>query len=198
MPDNNIIDILNQQTARDAREYSMGYNGISGLPSVVQQINDVERERTISPFKSYTPQQQAINRGNYEYYSPISEELNAPEDYGKTRKDETWTSAVDITNLEDRRARQQSGAEQLANGISKGVVIAGTTFVDGIAGTAAGIVNLAWQAAKGDIERPADALYAFINNPISKQLQSINEWAEKVMPNYYTDEQRNAKWYDWR
>lgn len=196
MPDNNIIDILNQQTARDAREYSMGYNDISGLPSVVQQVNDIERERTVSPFKSYTPQQQAINRGNYEYYSQISEELNAPEDYGKTRKDETWTSAVDIANLEDRRARQQSGAEQLANGISKGVVIAGTTFVDGIAGTAAGIVNLAWQAAKGDIERPADALYAFIDNPISKQLQSINEWAEKVMPNYYTDEQRNAKWYN--
>lgn len=198
MPENtNLIDILSRQTGQDAREYSQGYDGFAGIPSVGRQVSQVEKQREAPMFTTYTPQEQANFRGMDDYYhgQPIYT-AERPENLKKSERDDTWISYNDALHTEDRRARQQSGAEQLVNGIAKGVVIAGTTFVDGIVGTAAGIVNLAYEAANGNVERPADALFAFIDNPISRNLQKVNEWAEKVMPNYYTEEQRNAHWYE--
>lgn len=198
MPENtNLIDVLNRQTGQDAREYSQSFDGSAGIPSVGRQVNQVRKSREAPVFQTYTPQEQANFWGvdDYENGQPTYM-AGKPDNLKESKRDERWIDYNDALHVEDRRARQQSGAEQLFNGIAKGAVIAGTTFVDGIVGTAAGIVNLAFQAANGDIERPADALFAFINNPVSQNLQKVNEWAEKVMPNYYTEEQRNAHWYD--
>lgn len=198
MPENtNLIDILSRRTGQDAREYSQGYDSFAGIPSVGRQVNEVQKRKEAPMFTTYTPQEQANFRGmdDYSYGQPIYT-AERPSNLKESDRDDTWISYNDAVHTEDRRARQQSGVEQLINGIGKGAFIAATTFVDGIVGTAAGIVNLAYQAANGDIERPADALFAFIDNPISRNLQKVNEWAEKVMPNYYTEEQRNAHWYE--
>ena len=198
MPENtNLIDILSRRTGQDAREYSQGYDDFAGIPSVGRQVNEVQKRKETPMFTTYTPQEQANFRGMDDYsYGQPAYTAERPSNLKESDRDDTWISYNDAVHAEDRRARQQSGVEQLVNGIGKGAVIAATTFVDGIVGTAAGIVNLAYQAANGDIERPADALFAFIDNPISKNLQKVNEWAERVMPNYYTDEQRNAHWYE--
>lgn len=196
MAKRNLIDILDTQTAQAAREYSQGYDGTTGIPSVVQQVNEVEDSRRQPTYRTYSPQEQAYRQGMDDaLYGHQAVSVERPDNLKPSDRDDVWVGLNDAYNMEDRRARQQSGVEQLVNGISKGVIIAGTTFVDGIVGTAAGIVNLAYQAANGDIERPADALFAFIDNPVSKKLQQVNEWAEKVMPNYYTEEQRESPWY---
>jgi hypothetical protein len=191
-----LIDILDQQTARDAREYSQDFDGSAGLPSVVQQVGDVEKKRKFQRINLPSVQELANYEASARMYEgdPV-ETYQRPDNLKKSDRDERWVGYQDALHTEARRAEQQSGAEQLANGILKGVVIAGTTFLDGIVGTAAGIANLAYQAANGDIERPADALYAFIDNPVSRSLQKVNEAAEKVMPNYYSDEQRENPWY---
>ena len=197
MPENfNLIDILSNQTARNAREYSRQYDDYSGLPSVSRQVDLVEREKNLSPFRPTSMGERTRIQANNSFNTIPVETIDRNENLKTSDRDAVWTSVADQLNLEDRRARQQSGAERLANGVMKGVVIAGTTFLDGVVGTAAGIVNLAFQAANGDIERPADALYAFIDNPVSRNLQKINDWAEKVMPNYYSNEQRESPWYN--
>lgn len=192
----NLLDILNSQTAQQAKEYSRDFDSPAGMPSVVQQVNEVERQQEQPTFRSLSPRDQGYYQGMYDStFGYTTNEVERPSNLKYSDRDDTYISYNDALHTEDRRALQQSGAEQLANGITKGVIIAGTTFIDGILGTAAGIANLAYQAANGDIERPADALYAFVNNPVSKQLQQVNEWAEKVMPNYYSEEQRNSPWY---
>lgn len=192
----NLLDILNSQTAQQAKEYSRDFDSPAGLPSVVQQVNDVERANEQPTFRALSPKGQGYYQGMYDStYGYTTNEVERPSNLKFSTRDNTWIAYNDALHTEDRRAMQQSGAEQLANGVAKGVVIAGTTFIDGILGTAAGIANLAYQAVNGDIERPADALYAFVNNPVSQQLQKVNEWAEKVMPNYYSDEQRDNPWY---
>ena len=196
MAKRNLIDILDTQTAQAAREYSQDFDGKTGIPSVVQQVNEVEDGKKRAMFSTYTPWEQAEYQGMDDYnYGQPSVSVPMPENLKPSERDERFIGLNDMMNIEDRRARQQSGVEQLVNGVSKGVIIAGTTFIDGIVGTAAGVVNLAYQAANGDIERPADALFAFIDNPVSKKLQQVNAWAEKVMPNYYTEEQRESPWY---
>ena len=192
----NLLDILNSQTAQQAKEYSRDFDSPAGMPSVVQQVNEVEQRQEQPTFRSLSPRDQGYYQGMYDStFGYTTNEIERPSNLKYSDRDDVYTSYNDALHTEDRRALQQSGAEQLVNGITKGVVIAGTTFVDGILGTAAGIANLAYQAANGDIERPTDALYAFVNNPVSQQLQKVNDWAEKVMPNYYSEEQRESPWY---
>lgn len=196
MPNNfNLIDILNSQTAQNAREYSQEYDDFSGMPSVSRQVDLVEREKSVPLFRSTSRENRAAYQARDDYSRIPVDTIARQDNLKESDRDNVWTSYVDQINLEDRRASQQSGAEQLVNGVTKGVVIAGTTFLDGVVGSAAGIVNLAFQAAKGDIERPKDALFAFIDNPVSKALQKVNDAAEKAIPNYYSNEQRESPWY---
>lgn len=77
-------------------------------------------------------------------------------------------------------------------------VIAGTTAVDSIVGTVAGIANIVSEAVQGNISRDRwfdDVVNAGVENPISKWLISINDKAEEWMPNYYTNEERQMPWY---
>lgn len=116
---------------------------------------------------------------------------------GKNRSkyDDRIYDVSDWANIDNYRGKMQSGAEQLANGLGKMAVIAGTTALDNFVGTAAGIINLATQGIQGNINSWADAGDAFVSNPVSKYLIGINDKSEEWMPNYYTDEERNAPWY---
>lgn len=82
-----------------------------------------------------------------------------------------------IENIGDYRANQQSGLGQVANGLAKGVVLAGTTFLDGIVGAIIG-------GAKAIEEGRWSALW---DNEFSKGMESLNDAMEKALPNYYTN-----------
>lgn len=104
-------------------------------------------------------------------------------------------------DLEDYRARTQSNASKILNGTAKFVPVMGTTFADGIAGTIAGAFNTASyigsSLASGDKITGRELFNAFVDNPVSQKLLSIQDAFEKIFPNYYTDEERNdeGKWW---
>lgn len=83
-------------------------------------------------------------------------------------------------NLEDYRGREQSGFWQVANGITKGGILAGTTFLQGTIGLINGVaLSLAeWDASK------------FWDNDFNRALKAVNDWSEEALPNYYTDDER--------
>jgi len=81
------------------------------------------------------------------------------------------------------------------SGLGKMATIALTTAADSFIGTAYGLVNIAVQDMKGNVNSGKDALDAFVDNPVSRYILSINDKAEKWMPNYYTDEERNSSLY---
>lgn len=100
--------------------------------------------------------------------------------------DEDITSATQLDNLANTRGELQPWYAQIGAGLAKGVILAGTTFLDGTLGLVLG-------GAQAITEGRGSALW---DNPFSKAMQSINEWSEEALPNYYTDAERNEPWYE--
>jgi hypothetical protein len=100
--------------------------------------------------------------------------------------------------MQEARAQRQSAIDQIANGVGKMGVLAGTTFADGVLGTAYGLVN--WGAkgigryAEGDPTDEGFEFSDFWNNPVSQYLQTINEASEEYMPNYRTRTEEDSFW----
>lgn len=100
--------------------------------------------------------------------------------------DEDITSATQLDNLANTRGELQPWYAQIGAGLAKGVILAGTTFLDGTLGLVLG-------GAQAITEGRGSAIW---DNPFSKAMQSINEWSEEALPNYYTDAERNEPWYE--
>jgi hypothetical protein len=107
--------------------------------------------------------------------------------------------------LAEYRAQTQPWYDKLANSTAKGVALAGTTFTDTFAGSLAGIINAAGEAGKitfnnkddDNVEAAKQILNAFVDNPISKALNSFNEFLESdVLVNYRTKREIDNAWYE--
>lgn len=83
---------------------------------------------------------------------------------------------------DELRARTQSTANKWGNAVSKMGITAGTTFLDGTVGTLWGAGELLTGGS-------------FINNTFSNWMADVSEWQEKVLPNYYTQEELDNPWY---
>ncbi len=157
--------------------------------------------------KNPSPATLALNRaraasrnallGNIGYESLYNDNVFNMQDYegsdlGKSRYDTGLYINPTQEDIQNRRADNQPWIEQLTNGILKGVVTAGTTFADGVVGSLIGIGNLAVQAANGNINSGTDALNAFVDNPVSKWLQQVNQQFEDWLPNYYSTEEQQS------
>lgn len=101
----------------------------------------------------------------------------------------------DISDVENMRAENQHWSSKWLSGLGKLGVLTTTTVVDNFLGTLAGIVNVANEALSGNIESGSEALNAFVDNPVSRGLQEINNWSEEAMPNYRTTEERDRSWW---
>ena len=92
----------------------------------------------------------------------------------------------DPTKTEDDYAWGQSNWDKAANGILKGVNLAGTTILGGF-----GVLGGALASAA-----VTHKLSTIWDNPI---LRGLDEWNNEVdnniLPNYYTDAEKNAAWY---
>ena len=105
---------------------------------------------------------------------------------GESMFDEDIYSSEQFQNAADVRAENQPWYAQLGAGIAKGAVLAGTTFLDGTMGLLYGGVKA---IEDGDISKLWD-------NDFSKAMQSINDWSERELPNYYTSQEQDASIWD--
>lgn len=92
----------------------------------------------------------------------------APTAWGESSFDEGYATEEQFQHLGDIRAENQPWYSQVANGIAKGVLLAGTTFLDGtlglLVGTGTAISEGRWSG--------------LWDNDFSKAMQSVNEWSE--------------------
>jgi hypothetical protein len=88
-------------------------------------------------------------------------------------------------NNEDAYAQGQGWANKMVNGVGKGLLLTGTTFLQGTLGLANGLSR---SIADG-------RMASFYDNDFNRMLDEINKKAEDVAPNYYTDVEKNASWY---
>lgn len=101
--------------------------------------------------------------------------------WGESRYDDLrMANQNQFENLADLRAEQQPWYSKIANGLGKGVILTGTTFLDGT-------VGLVFGAGTAIAEGRWSGLW---DNDFSKAMQAVNDWSEQAMPNYYTEEEQ--------
>lgn len=99
---------------------------------------------------------------------------------GDSIYDEDIVSLTQLENLEDTRGELQPWYSKIGAGLGKGAVLAGTTFLDGVAGT---IVGASQALAEQNISKLWD-------NDFGKMMKQVNDWSEEALPNHQTEEER--------
>lgn len=151
---------------------------MSGLsPEFQQFVNNVGA--------TYAPTSLYDARANSEQL--VSSQLsNSETPWGESVFDESTATEEQFQHLGDVRAENQPWYSKVANGLTKGAILAGTTFLDGtlglVFGTATAIGEGRWSG--------------LWDNDFSKAMQAINEASETALPNYYTEQEQNGPWYE--
>ena len=109
--------------------------------------------------------------------------------------DSIWDTGADegqLDRLNDLRNDRQPWYSKVINGIGKGIVLTGTTFIDGtiglLNGIGQGIYNLT------DDDKNTGFLDGLWNNATSNTMKDITNETEKLMPNYYSQYEREHPW----
>lgn len=161
-----------------AEEGTGGLKGLKSIDALKQEglLRDVPHIDNIEDYKQVS--NSALQRA-------VPQEVGFV-GVGDSMYDEGITSMTQLDNLANTRGELQPWYAQIGAGLAKGAVLAGTTFADGIIGTIVGLGNA---AATGTFS-------GFWDNPFSNTMQQVNEWSESVLPNYYTDAEKNDPWYE--
>lgn len=106
--------------------------------------------------------------------------------WGESKWDNRSANQASFENLGDIRAKNQPWYAQIGAGLAKGVILTGTTFLDGTLG-------LLFGAGTAINEDRWSGLW---DNDFSKAMQSFNEWSEQALPNYYTKAEQEQPWYE--
>ena len=163
------------QSYRDLqRENAAAFNTAKANSSLAGLVGDSPKVRSIDMV--YEGQE----------HSPLQMQTGGEDYWGKSMFDPTSVGAEDYNNLTDIRAENQPWYAQIAAGLTKGVLLAGTTFLDGIVGLIIG-------GGQAIGEQRFSALW---DNPFSDLMQEINDLSEEALPNYYTQKELNSPWYE--
>jgi hypothetical protein len=129
---------------------------------------------------------QLLLKANKEYDAPNTVQ------YKKTYMDEysdelsgRYDRIIYGADNEEIWAQKQGWGSKMVNGVSKGLLLTGTTFLQGTVGLVNGLVQ--WGA---------DGKFAsFYDNEFNRNLDELNKSAENYLPNFYTNEEKSADWY---
>lgn len=106
--------------------------------------------------------------------------------WGESIWDNRTANQADFENLGDVRAENQPWYAKIGAGLAKGVILAGTTFLDGTIGLVLGAITKAH-------ENRWSGLW---DNDFSKFMQTVNEASEQSLPNYYSTQETEEPWYE--
>lgn len=176
-------------------------------------MSSTERTREISGMPSLSAN---------DYLSPTE---IAEMGYGDSQFDTRTSFDNWLRSGPDFRANTQSNLSKVVNGVGKMGITAGTTFLNSTLGLIYGFGSAAVQTYDeltepqepgGTITTDTDGniiqtdrkpknkpiknvVDAFVNNDVSELMLKVSDWAERVLPNYRTEEEQSEKyqqeWY---
>jgi len=111
----------------------------------------------------------------------FSPEINTLDEFAEARTGR-YENYLPGYNMEEAEALGQSTASKAFNGITKGLGLMGTTFLNSTA-------NLVYGAIKWG---QTGEFSSFYDNDFTRSLDKFNRGLEDSMPNYYTQAERNA------
>lgn len=150
-------------------------SGVS--PEAIEYLNKINES---------TPLRHMINPIETAPHVVQSPLYNTDTKLGESMFDKDVYSLGEFRDASDVRAENQPWYAQLGAGIAKGAVLTGTTFLDGTMGL---LYGGAKAIGDGDVSKLWD-------NDFSKAMQSINDWSERELPNYYTSQEQDASIWD--
>lgn len=159
-------------------------------PMTFRQLQDANND----PFAAVRPQtisQYDINRQAPQMVSSSLAGTATP--WGESMFDEPTATEAQFQELGDIRAENQPWYAKIGAGLAKGAVLAGTTFLNSTLGLTLGVVTGVFNLADNDPK--TGFLSGIWDNDFSKAMDSFNKGAEKVLPNYYTQDELNQPWY---
>lgn len=109
-----------------------------------------------------------------------------PTSWGESMFDNATATEAQFSSLEDFRAENQPWYAKIGAGLAKGAVLAGTTFLNGTEGLIMGIATAATENRWSGIW----------DNEFTRAMDAVNKDAEKIFPNYYTQNELEQPWYD--
>lgn len=171
--------INNQQIQDPTKEGVKGLKGLGGLKRL--QDRGINLDTSIFDLSNnYKNTMNLINQN-----IPHSQDIGFV-GINESQYDKDITSVTELENLNETRAELQPWYSKIANGIAKGAILAGTTFLDGTLG-------LVFGATQATAEKRFSALW---DNEFSKATQAINQQSEQWLPNYYSERELNNPWYE--
>lgn len=166
-------------TPEDMEKYSYAARvkaGTAGFGEAAAHNNRM-REAQIAPVNIQSPV--LTNSGGTDYFGRSMFDPDVV--MGQTIADQGDTT------ITDTRAENQPWYAKLGAGIGKGIVLAGTTFIDGYVGLLAGIGTAASEGRWSGL----------FDNAVSNGLNEINRQIEDILPNYRTQEEQERPWYEY-
>ena len=128
--------------------------------------------------------------GDQSFYSP---QLRPDLDYGSSMFDEGILLDPTQEDINDARANNQPWIAQAAAGVAKGLILAGTTFINGTVGLVYGAGQAIYNAASDD---PNKHWYNGLwDNAITEAMYELEQASEEWLPNYRTTDEINRPWY---
>ena len=119
---------------------------------------------------------------------------NTNTSWGQSVFDNPTATEEQFKHLGDVRAENEPWYVKVGNGLAKGAVLAGTTFLDGTIGLVVGIGQGIYNMTDDD---PNSGFFDGLwNNDFSKAMKAVNDASEDYLPNYYIEEEQNAPWYE--
>lgn len=156
--------------------------------------------KAFSGWATATPSKYDVsNLRSREIEDPIYQATGGKDHWGNSIWDDDVANVDTLDHLQNRRANNQSGIVQILNGAGKAVTTAVTTALDGTLGTlyglGTGITNVVTGAKNAD-GSDKGFIQGLWDNDFNRAMAAAQEEAEDLMPNYYTDYEQNAPWYN--
>ena len=171
----------------DFGSFDAQFGGYTPPPNMFSNLQGRSQYTPSSPMMA--PRKSGLNNLIQETSKPgnkgAGSRITTQDEYeGSGRYDYFQPTSMGVDN-EELAAQYQSFGSKAVNGVTKGSILAVNTFLQ----STVGLVNGTYQAI-------ADGRFAsFYDNEFNRKLDSINKWSEDAMPNYYSQRERNAKWY---
>lgn len=148
-------------------------------------LNESSMAKKMNFNRSYAPSTSFIYEGKEQ--SPILQQ-HTGDYWGNSMFDNPSANEEEfqLNNLNDIRAENQPWYAKLGAGIGKGIVLAGTTFLDGTVGLLAGIGTAVSEGRWSGL----------FDNAVSNGLNEVNRQIEDILPNYKTQEEQERPWYE--
>ena len=194
MATTNISDTMYDGTAREDVQVK---GEEQTPPTSLGNFKMTNDEHIADVIARLSPTREDIMRDTYErtLSTPAVEFNGNVEGLGLSRLDRNISRPEQLEDLEDTRARMQTPLGKFANAIPRMATQAATVFVDGQLGTLAGIEWQWGQLAAGNINSYREFRNARIDNPLSHELQGLNDKVNEIFRNYRTVDQRESPWH---